>query len=81
MIRLAAQMMYQNTPDVDEGQRGVIINTASIAAFEGQKGQAAYAASKGGVVGLTLPVARDLATSGIRVVTIAAGMSVYLLAT
>lgn len=74
VIRLAAQMMYQNTPEVEGGQRGVIINTASIAAFEGQRGQAAYSASKGGIVGLTLPVARDLANIGIRVVTIAPGL-------
>ena len=75
MIRLAAQMMYQNTPEVEGGQRGVIINTASIAAFDGQRGQAAYSASKGGIVGLTLPVARDLCHIGVRVVTIAPGMS------
>jgi len=82
IIRLAARMMYQNTPDVDGGQRGVIINTASIAAFDGQRGQAAYSASKGGIVGLTLPVARDLSTCGIRVVTIAPGvLATYLLAT
>ena len=74
MIRLAAQMMHQNTPEVEGGQRGVIINTASIAAFEGQRGQAAYSASKGGVTGMTLPVARDLASIGVRVVTIAPGM-------
>jgi len=68
--------MYQNTPEVEGGQRGVIINTASISAFDGQRGQPAYSASKGGIVGMTLPVARDLANSGIRVVTIAPG--VYL---
>jgi 3-hydroxyacyl-CoA dehydrogenase/3-hydroxy-2-methylbutyryl-CoA dehydrogenase len=71
-IRLAAVQMARNTPNAD-GERGVIINTASVAAFEGQIGQAAYAASKGGVVGLTLPVARDLASTGIRVCTIAPG--------
>src|SRR5436853_154093 len=62
-----------NAP-TDDGERGVIINTASVAAFDGQIGQAAYAASKGGIVGLTLPVARDLAELGIRVVTIAPGL-------
>jgi NAD(P)-dependent dehydrogenase (short-subunit alcohol dehydrogenase family) len=73
VIRLAAVRMAENEPD-DEGERGVIINTASVAAFDGQIGQAAYAASKGGVVALTLPVARELASSGIRVVTIAPGI-------
>lgn len=73
VARLAAQAMQVNTPDAD-GARGVIINTASIAAFDGQKGQAAYAASKGGVVGLCLPMARDLAKTGIRVMTIAPGI-------
>jgi NAD(P)-dependent dehydrogenase (short-subunit alcohol dehydrogenase family) len=72
LIRLAAQQMSGNQPNSD-GERGVIINTASIAAFDGQIGQAAYSASKGGVVGLTLPVARDLASLGIRVCTIAPG--------
>ena len=71
-IRLAAHQMAKNAPN-REGERGVIINTASIAAFDGQIGQAAYSASKGGVVGLTLPVARDLASLGIRVCTIAPG--------
>ncbi len=71
--RLAAAEMAGNDPDPD-GARGVIINTASIAAFDGQKGQAAYAASKGGVVGMTLPMARDLASTGIRVMTIAPGI-------
>ena len=66
---LAAERMSRRDPDED-GLRGVIINTASIAAFEGQKGQVAYAASKGGVVGMTLPMARDLAPNGIRVMTI-----------
>jgi NAD(P)-dependent dehydrogenase (short-subunit alcohol dehydrogenase family) len=71
--RLAAVRLAGNEPD-DEGERGVIINTASVAAYDGQIGQAAYAASKGGVVALTLPVARELASSGIRVVTIAPGI-------
>lgn len=73
MVTLAAEAVAKTEADAG-GQRGVIINTASIAAFDGQIGQAAYAASKGGVVGLTLPAARDLATSGIRVVTIAPGI-------
>ncbi|MFT0891872.1 3-hydroxyacyl-CoA dehydrogenase [Pseudochelatococcus sp. G4_1912] len=73
MLRLAADAISKNEPD-DEGERGVIINTASIAAYDGQIGQAAYAASKGGVASLTLPVARELARFGIRVVTIAPGV-------
>jgi NAD(P)-dependent dehydrogenase (short-subunit alcohol dehydrogenase family) len=72
-IRLAAALMAKNAPGAD-GERGVIINTASVAAFDGQIGQAAYSASKGGVVGMTLPIARDLAELGIRVVTIAPGI-------
>ncbi len=72
VIRLAANQMAKNSPN-SEGERGVIINTASIAAFDGQIGQAAYSASKGGVVGMTLPIARDLASVGIRVCTIAPG--------
>jgi 3-hydroxyacyl-CoA dehydrogenase/3-hydroxy-2-methylbutyryl-CoA dehydrogenase len=72
-IRLAAAIMAKNAPTAD-GERGVIINTASVAAFDGQIGQAAYSASKGGIVGMTLPVARDLAELGIRVVTIAPGI-------
>jgi NAD(P)-dependent dehydrogenase (short-subunit alcohol dehydrogenase family) len=72
MIRLAAEAMQKGEPDAG-GERGVIVNTASVAAFDGQLGQAAYAASKGGIVALTLPVARELARSGIRVVTIAPG--------
>jgi NAD(P)-dependent dehydrogenase (short-subunit alcohol dehydrogenase family) len=72
-IRLAAAAMAQNTPTAD-GERGVIVNTASVAAFDGQIGQAAYSASKGGIVGMTLPIARDLAETGIRVVTIAPGI-------
>lgn len=71
--RLAAQAMAQNQADAD-GQRGVIINTASVAAYDGQTGQAAYSASKGGVVGMTLPMARDLSRYGIRVMTIAPGI-------
>ena len=73
MIRLAAAAIAKEEPGED-GERGVIVNTASIAAFDGQIGQAAYAASKGGVVSLTLPIARELARSGIRVVTIAPGI-------
>ena len=73
VARLAAAAMASNPPESD-GARGVIINTASIAAFDGQKGQAAYAASKGGVVGMTLPMARDLASTGVRVMTIAPGI-------
>ncbi len=71
--RLAAAEMAQNAPEPD-GARGVIINTASIAAFDGQKGQAAYAASKGGIVAMTLPMARDLGREGIRVMAIAPGI-------
>ena len=73
VLALAAEAMAQSEP-LEHGQRGVIINTASIAAFDGQVGQAAYASSKGGVVGLTLPAARDLAQYGIRVNTIAPGI-------
>jgi NAD(P)-dependent dehydrogenase (short-subunit alcohol dehydrogenase family) len=73
MIRLAAATMSANQPN-EEGERGVIVSTASVAAFDGQIGQAAYSASKGGVVGMTLPIARDLARSGIRVMTIAPGI-------
>jgi 3-hydroxyacyl-CoA dehydrogenase/3-hydroxy-2-methylbutyryl-CoA dehydrogenase len=73
VIRLAAEKMVQNQEN-ETGERGVIINTASVAAFDGQIGQAAYSASKGGVVGMTLPIARDLAKSGVRVVTIAPGL-------
>jgi NAD(P)-dependent dehydrogenase (short-subunit alcohol dehydrogenase family) len=73
VLRLAAQAMLANEPD-GEGERGVCVNTASIAAFDGQIGQIAYSASKGGIVGLTLPAARDLAGAGIRVVTIAPGL-------
>jgi len=73
LIRLAADAMAKGTPN-DEGERGVIVNTASIAAFDGQIGQAAYSASKAAVVGLTLPVARELARFGIRCMTIAPGV-------
>jgi NAD(P)-dependent dehydrogenase (short-subunit alcohol dehydrogenase family) len=73
MIRLAADAMSKQNPNA-AGERGVIVNTASVAAFDGQIGQAAYSASKGGVVGMTLPIARDLARSGIRVCTIAPGI-------
>lgn len=73
VIRLAAAVMVAAEPN-EAGERGVIINTASVAAFDGQMGQVAYSASKGGVVGMTLPVARDLARSGIRVMTIAPGI-------
>lgn len=73
VIRLASAIMAENQPDT-EGERGVIINTASIAAFDGQIGQAAYSASKGGIVSMTLPIARELARYGIRVMTIAPGI-------
>lgn len=73
IIRLASQLMSSNEPDAN-GQRGVIINTASVAAFDGQRGQAAYSASKGAIVGMTLPIARDLSNIGVRVVTIAPGL-------
>ena len=73
MIRLAAAAIAKEEPDM-EGERGVIVNTASVAAFDGQVGQAAYAASKGGVAAMTLPIARELARSGIRVVAIAPGI-------
>lgn len=73
MLRLAAEAMSQQEANED-GERGVIVNTASVAAFDGQIGQAAYAASKGGVAAMTLPIARELATFGIRVVTIAPGL-------
>jgi NAD(P)-dependent dehydrogenase (short-subunit alcohol dehydrogenase family) len=73
MLRLAAAAMSKTEPQAD-GERGAIVNTASVAAFDGQIGQAAYSASKGGVVGMTLPIARDLAAVGIRVNTIAPGL-------
>lgn len=74
IVRFAALAMIKNEPDAESGERGVIINTASGAAWQGQVGQAAYSASKAGVIGMTLPVARDLAPQGIRVVAIAPGM-------
>ena len=73
MIRLVAERAAKLEP-LEDGERGVIVNTASVAAYDGQIGQAAYASSKGGIVAMTLPVARDLARSGIRVVTIAPGI-------
>ncbi|UST54986.1 3-hydroxyacyl-CoA dehydrogenase [Comamonadaceae bacterium OTU4NAUVB1] len=73
MIRLAAEAMTRNEPE-STGERGVLISTASVAAYDGQMGQAAYSASKGGIVGMTLPIARDLARSGIRNMTIAPGI-------
>jgi NAD(P)-dependent dehydrogenase (short-subunit alcohol dehydrogenase family) len=73
VIRLAAAAMIENEPTAG-GERGIIINTASIAAFDGQIGQAAYSASKGGIVGMTLPIARELARYGIRIMTIAPGI-------
>ena len=73
MIRLAAEAMSKNEPEAT-GERGVLISTASVAAYDGQMGQAAYSASKGGVVGMTLPIARDLARNGIRNMTIAPGI-------
>lgn len=73
VIRLAASAMMKNEPNA-AGERGVIINTASVAAFDGQIGQAAYSASKGGIVGMTLPIAREFASQGIRVMTIAPGL-------
>ena len=73
MIRLAAEAMAKGKPNA-AGERGVIVNTASVAAYDGQIGQAAYSASKGGIVGMTLPIARDLSRDGIRVLTIAPGI-------
>ena len=73
MIRLAAEAMCKNEPEAT-GERGVMISTASVAAYDGQMGQAAYSASKGGIVGMTLPIARDLARNGIRNMTIAPGI-------
>jgi NAD(P)-dependent dehydrogenase (short-subunit alcohol dehydrogenase family) len=73
MIRLAAEAMCKNEPETT-GERGVMISTASVAAYDGQMGQAAYSASKGGIVGMTLPIARDLARNGIRNMTIAPGI-------
>jgi 3-hydroxyacyl-CoA dehydrogenase / 3-hydroxy-2-methylbutyryl-CoA dehydrogenase len=73
VLRLAAAAMSPNEPD-GEGERGLCVNTASIAAYDGQIGQIAYAASKGGIVGMTLPAARDMASRGVRVVTVAPGL-------
>jgi NAD(P)-dependent dehydrogenase (short-subunit alcohol dehydrogenase family) len=73
VLRLAAAAMSQTEP-LEDGERGVVVNTASIAAYDGQIGQVAYSASKGGIVGMTLPAARDLATVGVRVCTIAPGL-------
>ena len=73
-LRLAAVEMAKNEPLTEDGERGIIINTASIAAFDGQMGQAAYSASKAGVAGMTLPIARDLSSHGIRINTIAPGL-------
>jgi len=73
VFRLAAEQMAKNEPN-EEGERGVIINTASVAAFDGQKGQVAYSATKGAIVGMTLPVSRDLAYYGIRICSIAPGL-------
>lgn len=74
VLRLCAEVMQENDVQTDDQERGVIINVASIAAFDGQTGQAAYAASKGGIVAMTLPIARDLAKRGVRVMTIAPGV-------
>lgn len=74
VLRLAAAAMAKNAPEDDDGERGVIINTASIAAYDGQVGQAAYSASKAGVAGMTLPLTRELSRHGIRVMTIAPGI-------
>eukprot|EP00127_Corallochytrium_limacisporum_P001601 Clim_evm4s69 gene=Clim_evmTU4s69 len=74
VIRLASERMAAGEALSEDGERGVIINTASVAAYDGQRGQAAYSASKGGIVGMTLPIARDLAKTGIRVNTIAPGL-------
>lgn len=74
VLRLCAEVMQNNDPQSDDGERGVIINVASIAAFDGQTGQAGYSASKGGIVAMTLPIARDLGRQGIRVMCIAPGV-------
>lgn len=78
MIRLAVALIGKNAPN-EHGQRGVVVNTASIAAYEGQLGQVAYAASKAAIVGMTLPLARDLATQGIRICTIAPGKIIRII--
>ncbi|NKB33571.1 MAG: SDR family NAD(P)-dependent oxidoreductase [Pseudomonadales bacterium] len=74
VLRLCAEVMQTNEPQTEDQERGVIINVASVAAFDGQTGQAGYAASKGGIVAMTLPIARDLAKRGIRIMTIAPGV-------
>ena len=74
VLRLCAEVMQLNEPQTEDNERGVIINVASIAAFDGQTGQAGYAASKGGIVAMTLPIARDLAKRGVRVMTVAPGV-------
>ncbi len=74
VLRLCAEVMQLNDPQTDDAERGVIVNVASIAAFDGQTGQAGYAASKGGIVAMTLPIARDLAKRGIRIMTVAPGV-------
>jgi len=74
VLRLCAEVMQHNDPQTDAGERGVVINVASVAGYDGQTGQAAYAASKGGIIAMTLPVARDLARQCIRVMTIAPGI-------
>jgi len=74
VLRLCAEVMQTNEPQTEDQERGVIINVASIAAFDGQTGQAGYAASKGGIVAMTLPIARDLAKRGVRIMTIAPGV-------
>lgn len=74
VLRLCADVMQKNEPVTEDGERGVIVNVASVAAYDGQIGQAAYSASKGGVAGMTLPIARDLSRQGIRIATIAPGI-------
>ena len=74
VLRLCAEVMQENPPQTEDQERGVIVNVASIAAFDGQTGQAGYAASKGGIAAMTLPIARDLAKRGVRVMTIAPGV-------
>ena len=74
VLRLCAEVMQLNEPQTEDGERGVIINVASIAAFDGQTGQAGYAASKGGIVAMTLPIARDLAKRGVRIMPVAPGV-------
>ena len=74
VVRLCAEVMQNNEPQTDDGERGVIINVASIAGYDGQTGQAGYSASKGGIIAMTLPIARDLGKQAIRVMTIAPGV-------